>query len=47
MIGPAIIESWESTGTQLTSALAIVQSLMIFGVLLVVMRLTRSKVERD
>jgi iron(III) transport system permease protein len=47
VIGPAIIESWEATGTQLTSALAIVQSLMIFGVLLVVMRLTRSKVERD
>ena len=47
VIGPAIIESWEATGTQLTSALAIVQSLMIFAVLLVVMRLTRSKVERD
>jgi iron(III) transport system permease protein len=47
VIGPAIIESWEATGTQLTSALAIVQSIMIFAVLLVVMRLTRSKVERD
>jgi iron(III) transport system permease protein len=47
VIGPAIIESWEATGTQLTSALAIVQSVMIFAVLLVVMRLTRSKVDRD
>jgi len=47
VIGPAIIESWEATGTQLTSALAIVQSLMIFAVLVVVMRLTRSKVEHD
>jgi len=47
VIGPAIIESWEATGTQLTSALAIVQSLMIFAVLVVVMRLIRSKVEHD
>jgi iron(III) transport system permease protein len=48
VIGPAIIESWESTGTQLTSALAIVQSLMILVVLLVVQRLAaRARIDKD
>jgi iron(III) transport system permease protein len=47
VIGPAIIESWEATGTQLTSALAIVQSLMIFLALIVVQRIARGRAEPD
>jgi iron(III) transport system permease protein len=47
VIGPAIIESWEATGTQLTAALAIVQSVMIFVTLIVVQRLSRSRMKPD
>jgi iron(III) transport system permease protein len=47
VIGPAIIESWEATGTQLTAALAIVQSLMIFVTLVIVLRLIRSRAASD
>jgi iron(III) transport system permease protein len=47
VIGPAIIESWEATGTQLTAALAIVQSLMIFVTLAIVLRLIRSRAASD
>jgi iron(III) transport system permease protein len=47
VIGPAIIESWEATGTQLTASLAIVQSVMIFVTLIVVQRLIRSRMKSD
>ena len=47
VIGPAIIESWEATGTQLTAAMAIVQSIVIFVALVVVQRIARSKVKLD
>ncbi|MFN8525282.1 MAG: iron ABC transporter permease [Chloroflexota bacterium] len=45
VIGPSIIESWEATGTQLTAAMAIVQSLVVLGALLIVQRLVRSQTE--
>jgi iron(III) transport system permease protein len=47
VIGPAIIESWEATGTQLTAAMAIVQSIVIFVALVLVQRIARSRVKLD
>ncbi|MDC7260122.1 MULTISPECIES: ABC transporter permease [unclassified Shinella] len=41
VIGPAIVGSWEVSGTQITAALSIIQSLIVLLVLLVVRRLTR------
>ena len=42
VIGPAIIESFEGSGSQLTSAIAIIQSIIVFVALLIVQRIVRA-----
>ena len=37
VLGPAIISSWESAGTQLTAAMALMQVLVVFGALAVLL----------
>ena len=37
MIGPAIISSWESSGLQLTAAMALLQVAIVFAALLVLL----------
>jgi len=47
VFGPAIIESMEGSGSQLTAALAIVQSIIVFLALIVVQRIARGRAEPD
>jgi iron(III) transport system permease protein len=47
VIGPAIIESYEGSGSQLTAAFAIIQSIIVLLALIVVQRIARGRAERE
>lgn len=47
VIGPAIIESYEGSGSQLTAALAIIQSIIVFVALIIIQRIARGRADAD